>query len=261
MKAYEIVTTVLLEMQKLAVVGANLLELDKRAEEMVLELGGKPYNKGYNPKWAPVPYPATLCIGVNDIIAHGIPTDYNLQDGDLVSFDLGVIKDGLCGDSGFTMGIGEVSNRDQRLLYYAKNTLYAGIEKVKAGVTVWEVAKAMEMYATMRGYVINQNLSGHGIGKEMHQDPKIPAFTYNRENRMIDIMLGASMDYVFKEGDTICLEPFLTYKDRSGFISEIDKWTIRTRDGKKSAFFEHMLEVTKDGCNILTQHISKNEPV
>jgi len=259
MKAHEIVTEVLKQVRELAVVGRSLKEIDQQAEQLVLMYGAKPYNKGYHPKWAKTPYPATLCIGVNDTIAHGIPTDYKLQNGDLVSFDVGVIIDGTCGDSGFTMGIGEISNRDQRLLYYANNTLYAGIEKIKAGVTIREISKAMEMYAMVRGYVTNQNLSGHGIGKEMHMPPKIPAFTYENDP-MKDFMLEGAMDYKLKAGEVICLEPFLTYKDKSGYQTD-DGWTVKTRDGKKSAFFEHMVEVTETGYTILTQHISKHEPI
>lgn len=260
MKPEEIITAVLKEIVKLAEVGRSLKELDAQAEQLVLMYGAKPYNKGYHPKWAKEPYPATLCLGVNDVIAHGIPTDYKLQNGDLLSIDLGIIIDGKCGDSGLTIGIGELSNKDARLLYYAKNTLYAGIEKVKAGVTIREVAKAMELYASLRGYVTNQNLSGHGIGREMHMPPKIPAFTYINDP-VKDLLLEGAMDYKLKDGETICLEPFLTYKDKSGFVSQVDGWTVRTRDGKKSAFFEHMLRVTKNGCDVLTQHISKNEPI
>lgn len=259
MKAYEIVTEVLKEMRKLAVEGRSLTELERHGAQMVEMLGGKSYNKDYKPEWAEVPYPAAMCIGVNDVIAHGIPTDYKLKNGDLVSFDIGVIKDGLCGDAGFTMGIGKLENKDERLLWNAKKTLYAGIAVVKAGVTVREISKAMETVAMQNGYVTNQNLSGHGIGREMHMPPSIPAFTY-LDDKVKDFLLKNSMDYKLKVGETICLEPFLTYKDKSGFVSNVDKWTVRTLDGKKSAFFEHMLEVTKDGCNILTQHIT-NETV
>jgi len=259
MKPEEVITKVLKEIVPLAVVGRSLKELDQQAEQLVALYGAKPYNKGYKPDWAPVPYPATLCLGVNDTVAHGIPTDYRLQNGDILNIDLGIIINDKCGDSGLTIGIGEISNRDQRLLYYAKNTLYAGIDAVKEGATVKDVARAMEMYALPRGYVTNHNLSGHGIGNTMHMPPKIPAFTY-LENAVNDYLLDNSMDYKFKIGDRICLEPFLTYKDKAGYRTD-DGWTIKTRDGKKSAFFEHMLEVTKDGCNILTQHISRNEPI
>lgn len=259
MKPEEVITKVLNEIVPLAVEGRSLRELDTQAEQLVTLYGAKPYNKGYKPEWAPNAYPATLCLGVNDVVAHGIPNDYKLQNGDLLSIDLGITIDGKCGDSGLTIGIGEISNRDQRLLYYAKNTLYEGIASVKAGAKVREVAKAMELYAIMRGYVTNHNLSGHGIGKEMHMPPKIPAFTYI-ENAVNDFLLNDAMDYEFKVGDTICLEPFLTYKDMAGYRTE-DGWTIKTRDGKKSAFFEHMLRVTEDGCEVLTKHISKNEVI
>ena len=242
MQAWEIVSDVLKLVSGAAQPGMTTLELNDIGEKRVLELGGTPYNKGYHPQFAKTPFPFAMCIGVNNQLAHGFPSDYKLQEGDLVSFDLGVKKDDVCGDGALTIGIGAISNKDERLLYYARKTLEEGIKVIKAGIQTKEIAKAMETYAGLRGYVINHNFSGHAIGKEMHEDPMIPHVT-----------LPGFGEEALKEGQMICLEPILTYKDKMGRPTE-NGWTWETRDGKKSAIFEKQILVKKDGYEILTTH-------
>jgi len=244
MKPEEIISEVLRMVASQAKVGTSLIELDRIAENAITVMGATPYNKGYYPKWAAAPYPATLCLGVNDTIAHGVPDNTILKDGDILSIDCGIKINGVCGDAALTIPIGKIENRQERLLRYAKRALYAGIEVIKDGVQVNEIGEAIEKYAKQMGYVVNKNLKGHGIGREMHEYPTIKmCSTYPYEESQI-----------LRAGMVICLEPFLTFKDAYGYMLP-DGWTIKTRDGRPSAIFEHMVEVTTTGYNILTNHI------
>jgi methionyl aminopeptidase len=253
MKAWEIVTEVHKALREEAKEGVSLLGLNFIAEKIVAGHGGICYNKGYRgaPDWPEehrpkTPFPTGLVVNVNSVIVHGIPNEYKLKSGDVVGFDIGVKKDGLCGDAGFTMGIGKIENKNARLIYYTRRALYEGIKHVKAGVNVKDIASAIERYVVTRGYVVNENFSGHGIGKEMHEPPFIP----NYDSHALE-------DYFLKEGEMICLEPIVTFTSRKGV--QAGEWAWVTKDGKCSAFFEHQLLVTKDGCEILTKHIDENE--
>lgn len=226
----------------------NLLYLDRMAKVMIKNAGAESANYGYKREWDKNGYPAYTCIGVNNTIAHGIPHNYKLKDGDIVSIDLGIKKNGFCADAALTVPVGKPSNKDERLIYYAKKTLYEAISMVKAGVDVVEIGKAVEKYAQFRGYVTSRRFNGHGIGSEMHIDPTIPSFDITQVKDYPDV------SYILKAGEIICLEPILTYNDREGVVRQ-DGWTTKTIDFKKSAFFEHMVEVTETGCNILTTHI------
>lgn len=246
-KPWDIVVEVLSLLKERAVIGANCVELDDLAQKLIEKLGGIPFNKGYKPEWAKTPFPSAVCFSLNNEIAHGFPTFDNgtpkiLKDGDIINFDLSVKKDNLVGDAAITIGIGNIGSRNERLLYYAQKTLEEGMKKVKAGVKVGEISRALELCAGRNGFVLNQNLAGHGIGAEMHMEPKIYNF-YDLEN--------AGNDYVLIEGSMICIEPQLTYEDKDGHQSE-NGWTIVTNDGRNSAFFEKQLKVTTNGFDILT---------
>lgn len=245
--APEIVTDVLKLVAKVAKEGITTKELDEIAEKRIRELGGRPFNKGYTPPWSKVPYPATLCTGVNDIIGHGIPSDYKLKSGDLLSLDVGVIKDGWCGDGALTIGIGKISKGDKELLRHGKQALYAGIEKIRPGVKVGEITEAIENYVHQSGYVVNYHLVGHGIGKKMHMKPYIPHVKTKK--------FGGKLNRTLKLGEQVCLEPMVTKSDNQGFLQP-DGWTWKTRDGGKSVVFEHQIEVIVGGYRILTEHLS-----
>lgn len=242
-KAWEIVSDVLRLVSQEAKPGVTTLELNNIGERRVLELGGTCYNKGYKPKFAPTPFPFAMCIGVNNELAHGFPSDEKLVEGDLVSFDIGVKKDNLCGDGALTVGVGKITHRDERLLHYARKTLEEGIKLIRAGVKTKEIARAMEQYAGFRGYVINHNFCGHAIGQEMHEDPLIP-----------HVSLPGFGEDELKDGQMICLEPILTYKDKLGKPKE-NGWTWETTDGKRSAIFEEQILITKTSYEILTTHL------
>lgn len=246
MKPEEVISEVLRTVVAQAKVGVGLQELDRIAENAISIMGATPYNKGYHPEWASSPFPATLCLGVNDTIAHGIPDNTILKEGDILSIDCGVKINGRCGDAALTIPIGEVDNQKDRLLRYAKRALYEGISIIKDGVEVNEIGEVIERFAGQNGYVVNKNLRGHGIGEEMHQHPIIrmnSTFPYEESFKL-------------RTGMIICLEPFLTIKDAYGYILP-DGWTFKTRDQRPSAIFEHMIEVLPSGYNILTNHITK----
>ena len=248
MKAWEIVSDVLKLLSKEARIGVTTQSLNDIGEKKIIELGGIPVNKGYLPPWAKTPYPASICISINDEIVHGIPGNRVLENGDIVNFDLGVEKDGECGDAALSMGIGEISNRDERLLYYAKKTLEEAIKIIKPEVLVKDISKVIELFATTRGFLPNRNFGGHGIKENMHQEPWIPNTTFPET-------LGSG-ERALRVRDRICIEPILTFKDGDdrGVLQD-NGWTVKTRDGKKSAYFEHMLEVVEGGHKILTTHI------
>lgn len=257
MKANDLVSAVLTKLVKHVRPGVTTFTLDCIAEEEIKALGGFSFNKGYHPAWARFPYPAVLCANVNDSIAHAIPNQRKLKEGDIITLDLGVIdSEGNCGDAAICVPVGEISEQDKMLIRYAKSTLYAGIKVIKNGVTVRQIAQAMERKANERKFVINRQLAGHGIGKRMHEDPPIYQVTnhyahvdeihYKTHERFMDIEL--------KTGMTVCLEPMVTFSDSWGVIDSQTGWEFKTRDGKKSAMFEHMIKVTDDGHEILTTH-------
>ncbi len=232
--------------------GKNLLALELQAERLMLIMGATSANKGYQPQGVKVPFPSILCLSVNDEIGHAPARDYILKDGDLLTIDCGLFVDNLCADAGLTMPIGTVSSRDLRLLRYTKRALKMGISQIRTGVKITEVGRAIEKCANQNGFVVVKRMAGHGIGQQMHMEPVIPMFDFG-----IPIH-NTPPDPVFYEGQIVCIEPHLTYKDEFGILDS-DGWTLRTRDKRKSAMFESMCKVTSLGAEILTKHINFNE--
>lgn len=258
----ETVSEVVRSVVEMAKPGVNLLQLEKRAETTMQVLGAESTDKGYHPKWATAPFPSVICLGVNDVIAHAIPISYELQSGDLLSIDTGIKINGSCGDAGLTIPIGEASNRDERLLRYAKRALYKGIDIIKPGIKITDIGDEIYWFIRKNGYVVNRLMMGHGIGKEMHEQPQIPHHYVPQDEKKTE---DDKYEYKDKEGvprlyegQVICLEPMITYKDPIG-KRDGDGWTVRTRDGKKSAFFEHMIRVVTGGYEILTNHIKREQ--
>lgn len=244
MKAYEIISVVLKDMAAMAKPGVKTIDIDKMAEARIKELGAKSYNKGYKAHFAKTPWEYVSCINVNSIIAHGRPGDYALIEGDIVSFDLGIKKGKECADAALTVGVGKVDNARERLMYYAKQTVYEAIAYMTPGMKTEDLARIIEIHAISRGYLVNRRFAGHRIGAEMHMKPNIyntqePTHQYSK----LDV------------GEVYCIEPMLTRgKDNMGMFIDPDGWTCITMDGKDSAFFEHMVEITAKGPKILTTH-------
>lgn len=242
MKPWEVVSTILTEMSKLCVVGETTKVIDAYAERRIAELGATSYNKGYKPEHATHPYPFATCISVNNVIVHGYPTNEPLGSGDIVTLDIGIKINGQCGDAALTVMVGEVENKNRRLVHYSMKAVYEAIKYIKAGVSTEVIAEEVERYGIRVGYAVNRRFGGHTIGEEMHMKPNI----YNTVEKVhtYDIL---------KEGQIICIEVPMSFKDALG-ITFADGWITVTTDGRYASMFEHMVRVTKDGCEILTTH-------
>lgn len=247
LERWDILSQILKEMAETAKVGVTTMELNNIAEKRIEQWGYSSYNKGYKPDWAPTPFPCVSCISVNDEMAHGIPSDYKLQEGDMVNIDLGIMDgNGDCADAALSFGIGEISNRNRHLLKYAKRILYEAIDQVRDGVNTYEITQAIVQACARYNFRAQKRFAGHTIGKKMHMPPRI----YNTEEPQ-------NAYDVLHEGQIICIEPVVTEsRDNLGYST--DGWAFKTNDGKPSAYFEHMVRVTKDGAEVLTTHISQD---
>ncbi|HNZ43830.1 MAG TPA: type I methionyl aminopeptidase [Bacteroidales bacterium] len=213
--------------------GVQTAYLDKIAEDFIRGNGAIPGFKHYRG------YPASLCISVNDQVVHGIPGKNEIKDGDVVSIDCGVVLNGYNGDSAYTFAVGDVSPETMALLKRTKESLYKGIEKASAGCRLGDIGYAVQSYVEQYGYSVVRELVGHGIGKHLHEEPQVP--NYGRRGS----------GHKLKEGTVICIEPMVNLGLKE-IIQERDGWTIRTRDGKPSAHFEHAVAVRKNQCEVLS---------
>lgn len=246
--AAQIVTDVLLELKALTKPGVSLDLLDEMAERMIRERGATPYNKGYQPDWAPTPFPATVCMSVDYEICHGTPRGRTLKEGQIIKYDFGVKYKTGCGDAAFTIAVGEVDNRKQRAMRHGLQALYEGIKVVRAGTKILEIGEAIERFVGLRGYRVIREFGGHHIGREMHEMPHIPHYAIYD-----DIKLREPL----KEGAIICIEPMITPGRGRMAISKEDGWTAFCPDGQPVVMYEHMILVTKDGYEILTKHFDQ----
>lgn len=213
--------------------GVSTSVLDKLAEEFIRDNGGIPGFLNYNG------FPNTLCISVNDVVVHGIPSGYMLKPGDIVSVDCGAILNGFNGDSCYTFEVGEVKPEVKALLKCTKESLYIGIEQAIVGNTVGDIGSAVQKHAESHGYSVVRELVGHGIGRHLHEEPEVP--NYGKKGKGIKL----------RERMTIAIEPMINM-GRKDIYQERDHWTIRTKDGKPSAHFEHTVVVRKDKADILS---------
>jgi len=216
--------------------GVTTAELDAAAEEIIRKHGGTPVFKGYP---GPYPYPATLCVSVNEELVHGIPGKRKLKEGDIISVDCGTLLEGFVGDSAFSAGVGEISEVAQRLLEVTEKSLYLGIEKMRAGNHVGDVSAAIQQYVESQGFYVTREYTGHGVGREMHEGPQVP--NYGTPGRGL----------VLRPGMTIALEPMvLVGTDRTRVLP--DQWTVISADRSLTAHFEHSVAVTDGEPFILT---------
>lgn len=238
-KANQLVGSTLAELGKHIRPGVTTLQLDKIAEEFILDHGAIPTFKNFpNPYGAP--FPASICTSVNDVVVHGVPSDeVVLKDGDIISIDCGTLLDGFNGDSAYTFCVGEVSPEVKQLLKTTKESLYIGIEQAVAGKHIGDIGAAVQQHCETQGYGIVRELTGHGIGREMHEPPQIP--NYGRRGN--GVMLKASM--------CIAIEPMVTLGDRQIWMLP-DKWSIVTRDRKPAAHFEHTIAIRRGKAEILS---------
>ena len=238
-QANQLVGKTLGELAKHIKPGVTTLQLDKIADEFIRDHGAIPTFKNFpNPFGGP--FPASICTSVNDVVVHGVPDSKTvLKDGDIISIDCGTLLDGFNGDSCYTFCVGDVSPEVRQLLKITKESLYLGIEQATAGKRVGDIGDTVQTYCESHGYGVVRELTGHGIGKEMHKDPQIP--NYGRRGN------GA----LLKSGMCIAIEPMITMGNRQIWMMP-DKWTIRTRDGKPAAHFEHTIAIRRGKAEILS---------
>lgn len=238
-KANQLVGSTLAELGKHIRPGVTTLQLDKIAEEFILDHGAIPTFKNF-PNPYGEPFPASICTSVNDVVVHGVPSDeVVLKDGDIISIDCGTLLDGFNGDSAYTFCVGEVSPGVKQLLKTTKESLYIGIEQAVAGKHIGDIGAAVQQHCETQGYGIVRELTGHGIGREMHEPPQIP--NYGRRGN--GVMLKAGM--------CIAIEPMVTLGDRQIWMLP-DKWSIVTRDRKPAAHFEHTIAIRRGKAEILS---------
>ena len=238
-QANQLVGKTLGELAKHIKPGVTTLQLDKIADEFIRDHGAIPTFKGFpNPYGGP--FPASICTSVNDVVVHGVPNaETVLKEGDIISIDCGTLLNGFNGDSAYTFCVGEVKEEVRQLLKTTKESLYLGIEAAQAGRHLGDISSAVQEHCEARKYGIVRELTGHGIGRDMHEDPQVP--NYGRRGN--GVMLKAGM--------CIAIEPMITMGDRAIWMDK-DRWTIRTRDGKPAAHFEHTIAIRKERAEILS---------
>ena len=225
---------VLKRVGEMAKPGITTLDLDRAAEALILVAGAKPGFKGHEG------FPYSLCASVNENIVHGYPSNYVLKNGDIVGLDLGVVYKGFNTDMAITVPVGEVSFEAKRLINVTKKSLRLGIKKAKIGNTIGDIGNTVQRFVEDQGFSVVRDLCGHGIGKELHEDPKIPNFGKR----------GGGEKLV--EGMVICIEPMVTAGEYHLRNSD-DGYGFATKDNSLSAHFEHTIAITKKGPRILTE--------
>ena len=213
---------------ELAQPGITTGELDRLAEEFIREHGGVPTSKGYRG------FPAATCISPNSMVVHGIPGAHRVEEGDLISVDVGVTLDGLVADSAYTFAVGEVDPEIQRLLDVGKTALAAGIDQARAGNRVGDISHAVQQAVEGAGFSVVRSLVGHGVGRSYHEEPQIPNFGEPGRGPQL------------QPGMTLAIEPMITAGSPDVYLHD-DEWSISTQDGSMAAHFEHTVAVTEEG--------------
>lgn len=234
--ANKIVARTLDYIQSIIAPGLSLKEIDEICEKMITEAGAKPAFKGL------YGFPNTACISLNEVVIHGIPNDYKLKEGDIVSVDIGSNLDGYFGDSARTFGVGEISKSDKELIACAKDALYHGIGFIRAGMHFKELSAELERFIVSRGYVPLRGFCGHGIGKKPHEEPEIPNYLEGTNPKA-----GPKI----KDGMVFCIEPMICQRDGSPVIGS-DKWKVTSKDGLRTSHYEHCVAIINGRAEILS---------
>src|SRR3989344_8102500 len=227
------------KLEKAVVPGTTTKELDTLAEKLIRDGGDTPAFLGYKPAGSHSPFPATLCASINDEVVHGIPKERILKEGDIVGLDLGLTHKGLIADMAVTAPVGKISEADRKLINTTPEALRLGIQVVRSGNRMGAIGNVIEEYAKECGYGVVEALGGHGVGHKVHEAPFIPNYGDKESGEEL------------KEGMVLAIEPMINI-GTGEVILDKDGYTYKTKDGKKSAHFEHTIAVTKDGPIILT---------
>jgi len=242
-KAGAVVADVLLKLKEIAEPGMTTAWLDSVALQMTADAGAEALFKGVRSPVARIPFPGAICASINEQVVHGIPSeDTKLKNGDILSIDFGARLNGYCGDAAVTIAIGEISENRRKLMDVTKRVLNIAIEKSAPAVRWSQVAAEMQRYAESAGFSVVKDFVGHGIGRKMHEEPRVPNFVSDE--------LVAN-DIILAEGMALAVEPMIN-SGTSAVRTLKNGWTVVTRDGKSSAHFEHTIVILKDGCEVLT---------
>jgi len=234
--ANKIVAEALELLRKNTKVGISLKELDKMAEDYILSQGAKPSFKGL------YGFPSAVCTSLNQVIIHGIPSDYKLQEGDVIGYDIGTNLNGWFGDAAITVGVGKISSEDEKLIACAKDSLYEAIDSIKVGMRFKELSFVLEKAITSRGYTPLLNFCGHGIGKKPHEEPEIPNYLEGKNPKS-----GPKI----KNGMVFCLEPMIAQKDGKPTILK-NEWDVVSADGLRGSHYEHTVAIINGKAEILS---------
>ncbi|MYS21906.1 methionyl aminopeptidase [Streptomyces sp. DvalAA-14] len=240
-EAGRVVARALAVVREAAAVGVRLRTLDEAARTVLAEAGARSPFLGYRPAFAPTPFPAVICASVNDAVVHGIPGDYALRDGDLVSIDCGAELDGWTGDAAVSFTVGAARPDDLRLIAATQRALDAGIAAAVVGNRIGDIAHAVGAVAVKAACGMPADFGGHGIGRRMHEDPPVP--NRGRPGR----------GFPLRPGLALAIEPMLMAGGRDAYTTDPDGWTLRTTDGTRAAHIEHTIAITEQGPRILTQ--------
>lgn len=238
----KILATILEEVSATVVPGVSTMELNELAEKLIRKAGGDPAFLNYIVEGEEDnPYPGTLCTSVNSEVVHGIPSKNGiLKEGDIIGLDIGMFYKGLCTDTAKTVGVGNISKSTQRLIDITQQALKKGISQIKSGAQIGDIGSAIQKYVEGEGFSVVKQLVGHGVGKKVHEEPRVPNYGES----------GTGL--TLEEGMTLAIEPMVNVGEEH-VKTEDDQWTITTLDKSLSAHFEHTIAVTKKGCNILTE--------
>jgi methionyl aminopeptidase len=232
-KSNQLVSKTLAEVGKLVKPGITTLKLDQRAEEFIRDNGGKPGFLGYKG------YPKTLCTSVNSQVVHGIPSLYELKEGDIISIDCGVLLNGYYGDSAYTFALGNINDGIKKLITVTKESLFKGIAVAKQGKRLGDIGYEIQSYCEQEGFSVVREMVGHGLGKNLHESPEVPNFGTRGKGIKL------------KKGMVICIEPMINMGKKE-IVQDKDGWTIRTADNKPSAHFELAVAINKNEADILS---------
>ena len=242
-RAGAVVADVLSKLQEVAQPGVTTGRLDSIAMQITADAGAEALFKGVRNPYARIPFPGAICASINEQVVHGIPSDnIKLKCGDILSIDFGVRLDGYCADAAITIGIGEISEDRRRLIDVTRQVLEIAVARAGPAVKWSQIAAQMQQYAESAGFSIVKDFVGHGIGKQMHEEPKVPNF-------VSDELLAD--DIVLTKGMVLAVEPMINAGTASVRTLK-NGWTVVTKDGKCSAHFEHTIAIVENGCEVLT---------